>query len=208
MNPILAGMLVALTMTVSVGPGLVMYFQATVNRGFAAGLSVLSGLWISDFGFITISLLGISRLLNTVHNQHIAAIACSTALVVFGLTQWIKKPAALAGSGPHRGLGQKTSLATGFLSGFMINSSNPFVFVFWMTLVSLAGVNFGVRTQSFYAFFIGLIACGLIFDISKCFIFSKITVYFNPIVLTRINRIAGSVVMAGAIAIICKSFVF
>ena len=37
MNPLLAGLLVALLMTLGIGPSLLLYFQATIQRGFLAG---------------------------------------------------------------------------------------------------------------------------------------------------------------------------
>ncbi len=207
MSHFFAGMLVALSMTLSVGPGLMLYFQASMSRGFTAGLAVLSGLWISDLGFIAISFLGISQLFSTARIQHIAALMCAAILVVFGLIQWIKRPASSIQQTPADTTRKKQRLVKGFLSGFLLNSSNPFALVFWMTLVGIAGVHFGMRTQSFYAFFTGLISCAMIFDTTKCFVFSKITVRINYGVLTWINRIAGSAIMVSAILIVCKSFI-
>lgn len=199
-------MLVAVTMTCSVGPGLMLYFQASVCRGFVAGLAVLSGLWISDLSIITVSYFGIFQILKTVHNQPIAAIVSSSILAGFGLAQWTKKPNAAFLSTRSGSGAIQFNLLKGFFSGFLVNSCNPFVYAFWMTLLGIAGVNFGMRTRSFFFFFIGLVSCAMFFDTTKCFIFSKLTFHFNSTVLPWINRVVGSALILAAAVIVYKSF--
>jgi threonine/homoserine/homoserine lactone efflux protein len=206
MNPFFYGMLVAGTMTCSVGPGLMLYLQASVSRGFVSGLAVLSGLWTSDLAIITVSWFGIMQILKTVHNQRIAALVSAIVLVGFGFLQWIKSPGVDSQSTPGGPAAVQPKLLKGFLSGFLINSCNPFVFAFWTTVVGIAGVNFGMRTQSFFVFFIGLVSCAIVFDTTKCFIFSRITFYFNSTVLLWINRVVGSALILAAAVIVYKSF--
>ncbi len=206
MNPFFAGSLVALTMTLSVGPGLLLYFQACVRSGFVAGMAVLLGLWVSDTAIISITVLGCTQFLTKVNNQRWASVVCAVILFVFGLTQWIRKPAVTV---PMNGIGtmeQQPKLFRGFISGFLINSSNPFVYVFWMTVVGIAGVNFCMRTQPFFIFFIGLFSCALTFDTTKCFIFSRVKVYFKPALIVIVNRIAGTALIVAAIVVVSKAF--
>jgi threonine/homoserine/homoserine lactone efflux protein len=204
-NPIVVGVLTALTMTLGVGPGLLLYFQASVSRGFFSGLAVLSGLWVSDFCFIAIGFFGVAPLLTSISHQRTGAFVCAGILFIFGLVQLAKKPISLnqSASGQER---KNKKVLKGFLAGFLINSSNPFVLVFWMTLMGFAGVNFGVKTLSFYAFFIGLISFALFFDITKCFIFSKISIHLNPSILGWIQRIAGVALILAAVFVLGKTF--
>jgi threonine/homoserine/homoserine lactone efflux protein len=208
MNPFFYGMLVAVTMACSVGPGLILYFQAAVNRGFVSGLAVLAGLWASDLTIITVSWFGVMELLKNMHNQQIAAVVGATVLVGFGLMQWIKNPAVVPQSKAEETAAVRPKKLKGFLSGFFINSCNPFIYAFWTTIVGIAGVNFGMRTRSFFAFFIGLVSCAMLFDATKCFIFSKIKVRFNSIVLKWVNRVVGSALILAAAGILYKSFFF
>lgn len=199
-------MLVAVTMACSVGPGLMLYFQAAVNRGFVSGLAVLAGLWASDLSIITVSWFGVMELLKNMHNQRIAAVVGATVLVGFGLLQWIKSPAVVPQSTVVSPAAVRPRVLKGFFSGFFINSFNPFIYAFWTTVVGIAGVNFGMRTGSFFVFFIGLVSCAMLFDATKCFIFSKITFRFNSAVLNWINRVVGSALILAAGVMIYKSF--
>jgi len=201
-----SGMLVALTMTLSVGPGLLLYFQACIRNGFVAGMAVLFGLWVSDISIISITIFGYTQFIATINNQRIVAILCAIILLLFGVVQWIKKPSLALQANLTETSGQKTKLLKGLISGFLINTSNPFVYVFWMTLVGIVSVDFGTRTQPFFIFFTGLFSSACAFDTIKCFTFSKVKIYFKPAQLTWVNRIAGSGLVVAAIVIASKAF--
>jgi L-lysine exporter family protein LysE/ArgO len=206
-NPLLAGLLVALLMTLGIGPSLLLYFQATIQRGFIAGLAVLSGIWVSDIGFVFVNYLGISQIFNTVPHQRIAATISASVLLVLGSMQWIRKPAPVGCPNFPPPEAPRLQHSRGFLSGFIVNSSNPLLLAYWMTLIGMTGANFGFRTDSFYSFLAGIFLGEVLCDTAKCFAFSRIRVRVNPLLAAWINRIAGSAMMVAAIAIVCKSFV-
>jgi threonine/homoserine/homoserine lactone efflux protein len=206
MNPFLAGMLVALPMTLGVGPSLLLYLQATMQRGFYAGLSVLSGIWLSDIGFVFVNYLGISHFFSCAPNQRIAAGVSASVMLIFGSLQWVRKPAPVGCSAVSAPAPRERSKATrDFFSGLIINSSNPMLLAYWVTLVGLTGANFGFRTHSFYLFLSGIFLGEILCDTAKCFLFSRITVHFNTAVLTWTNRVAGSALIIAAVVIVCKS---
>lgn len=101
----------------------------------------------------------------------------------------------------------RSKVGRGFLSGFIVNSTNPLLFAYWMTLIGLTGANFGLGTGSSRSFLAGIFLGELLCDTVKCFAFSRICVHFNSTVLLWTNRIAGSAMMAGAVFIVCKSFI-
>jgi len=210
MSPFLTGLLMALPITLGVGPSLVLYFQATLHRGFNAGLAVLSGIWVSDIGFIFINYFGISHIFIAPANHRIAAIASAAILLVFGFVQWVSKPATVACTGTMPAALPRARFKTtrDFLSGFIVNTSNPLLLAYWITLIGLTGANFGFKTASSYSFLAGIFLGEIFCDTAKCLAFSRINVRFNPRALAWVNRIAGSAMMLGAVVIVCKSFVF
>lgn len=215
MNPFIAGMLVAFPMTLGVGPSLVLYFQATIQRGFGAGLAVLSGIWVSDIGFIFINYLGISHIFTTVSNQRIGAVASAAVLLVLGCVQWVKKPVPIPcsndssapGAQSRAKLRAKPKVTRDFLSGFVVNSSNPALLAYWITLIGLTGANFGFKTHSSYSFLAGIFLGELLCDTAKCLAFSRINLRLNSRLHSWVNRLAGSALIVAAAGIVLKSFV-
>ena len=95
----------------------------------------------------------------------------------------------------------------GFLSGFAVNMTNPFVFIFWMTLMSIATLNFGFRTYSFFIYFAGVVGTALCLDITKSYLFSRIKTGMKAKVMAWINHGIGTVLASAGIMIICRSLV-
>jgi threonine/homoserine/homoserine lactone efflux protein len=200
-------MLTAFIMAVGVGPGMLINFHTSLRRGFVAGLSVVTGLYLSDATFIAINYFGVPQLIKSFHHQRIAGIACGAVLCVVGISMVLKKSfgiAVPAGSGPAP---ETAGLFKGFMSGFAVNMANPFVFIFWMTLMSIATLNFGFRTHPFFTYFAGVIGTALCLDITKSYLFSRIKTGIKARVMARINHGIGAILASAGIIIICRSFV-
>jgi threonine/homoserine/homoserine lactone efflux protein len=205
--PIVKGILTALIMTVGVGPGMVLNLHTSLRRGFIGGLSVVCGLYISDGIFIAVNYFGVINLIKSFHHQRIGGIVCGAILCVIGVSMVVKKASDLAlrpAAGQTPGA---ASLAKGFLSGFMVNITNPFVFVFWITLMSIATLNFGFRTYSFNVYFSTVIGAALSLDVTKSFLFSRIKTGLKASVMRRINQGMGGALACAGIVIICRSMV-
>ena len=201
------GMLTAFIMTVSVGPGMLINLHTSLRKGFIAGLSVVTGLYLSDGIFITINYFGVSHLIKAFHHQRIAGIACGAVLCIFGISMVLKKSFEITVSAGKVPVPENMGLFKGFISGFAVNMANPFVFLFWMTLMSIATLNFGFRTNAFFAFFAGVIGTALCLDISKSYLFSRIKTGIKSKVMARINHGIGTVLASAGIIIICRSIV-
>jgi threonine/homoserine/homoserine lactone efflux protein len=205
--PIAKGIVTALIMTVGVGPGMMINFHTSLRRGFIAGLSVVFGLYLSDGIFIAINYFGVINLVQSFHHQRIGGIICGAVLCVIGGSMVLKKASGLV---LQPNMGQPppaASFVKGFLSGFMVNISNPFVFVFWITLMSIATLNFGFRTYPFHVYFSTVIGTALCLDITKSFLFSRIKTGLKAQVMTRINQGMGAVLSCAGIVIICRSMI-
>lgn len=205
MFPFIKGVLLALTMAFGIGPGLILYFKASVKNGFWAGYAVILGLYLSDFIFITISYFGVSQLILTVEHQHFAGVVGGFLLMIFGLVMVLKKPTDIKEPSGTYTPRTRNIVLGGFLSGFFINSMNVFVLLSWMTIIGVAGIHFGVHTRPFFHFFIGLFGAIIFLDLTKCLLFSRINKVFDTRVLGVINRCAGGALVAVALVLIGKS---
>jgi threonine/homoserine/homoserine lactone efflux protein len=198
MMAFLAGMLVSLSLAVSVGPGLALQFQACVQRGFTAGMAVVSARYLSDIALLCMSYVGILQVITSSRNQFYCGIAGSIACIAFGLTFILKKGNFTFSPVDLPTYKSPKSFFSYFFASLAINTMNPFVALFWIGLVALANGNFGIHAPNFFYFFSGLLSTALMFDITKCILFSQIKLRLKPRYFRWINRLTGyALILAG-----------
>jgi threonine/homoserine/homoserine lactone efflux protein len=199
-----AGMVVSLSLALSVGPGVALQFQASVQRGFFAGMTVVAARFISDIALLVLSYIGVLQVIASARNQMIGGIAGGAACLAFGLVFLFKKsnytfsPVELPTyKGPK-------SVFSYFFASLLVNTMNPFVALYWMGLVALAGTNFGVRSGPFFLFFSGLLTSAFGFDVLKCYLFSRIQMRFKPRYFRWLNRFTGAILLVAGLALLGK----
>lgn len=204
MIAVLKGALVALSLTLGFGPGLIVQFEASINRGFRAGASVISGLYASDVFLVSLCYLGFTRFLQQQEYKLAMGIVGGLIIIIFGISLLIKRVKFNLTPRARTITTRSTHLAQYFMKGFMINITNPFAIVFWLGILSIAGTNFGIYTSSFYVFFIALFVIAICCDLVKVFCFSRVKQFFTPGIVTWINRAMGSILVIIGIVIITK----
>jgi threonine/homoserine/homoserine lactone efflux protein len=201
------GIFTAIVMTIGVGPGMLINFHTSMRKGFFSGLSVVAGLYASDLTFIAVNYFGVFRIAKSFSHQNTGALVCGLLLCTFGIVMAFKKPRAIEACGKSAYDCSAASFFKDFLSGFIVNISNPFVFVFWMTLMGIASLNFGFRTGAFHIYFLTVICAALSLDITKSWLFSRIGTGIKENVMKIINITTGTVLASAGIAIICRSII-
>jgi threonine/homoserine/homoserine lactone efflux protein len=205
MDAFIKGMLVSLAITLSIGPGLALQFQASVQRGFKAGFAVMGGRYLSDLSLLFLSYLGILQVVTNSNNRYICGMVGGAALVGFGVCFFMKKTKTALASSSISSLKGPETLYSYFFSSFTINTMNPVVCVFWIGLVAITGANYGLHTQSMVDFFVGLLIAAVGVDLLKCYFFSKINLVLTSSFLGLINRVTGGVLTVAGIGVILKS---
>lgn len=135
MNLILDGLLLGLTLAILLGPIFVALTQTGIQRGVRAGLSVGTGIWISDILVIVTAYFFIKEIDEIAQNksfhQWMGWIG-GLILIIFGIISLVKKPK----------LDEKIpafnakSYAGYWTKGFAVNFFNPFTFVFWISVMT------------------------------------------------------------------------
>jgi len=200
----LAGMLVSLSLALSVGPGLALQFQACVQRGFFGGMAVIFARYLSDVALLCLSYVGVLQVVASSRNQFYGGIAGSIACIGFGLVFLLKKSNYIFSPVSLPTYKNPESFFSYFFASLVINTMNPFVVLFWMGLVALASGNFGIHTRSFFFFFSGLIITAMAFDLLKCILFSQIKLRLKPRYFRWVNRFTGIALLVAGISFLGK----
>ena len=205
MLPFIKGSLLALTMCLNVGPGLVLQFKASLNRGFWSGAAVVAGLYFTNITILTVSSLGLGRFLNLENNMKAAGLIGGVLLIIFGtvmLVRHVRSPESYTnGNGSYR-TGDRWFF---MLKGMGMNISNPFNVIFWLGMVGLASSQFGAGSSAFLQFFTGLFVTAVTVDMLKCYMFSKAGHFLRESTLNKINHAMGILLMILGAGIIVRT---
>ncbi len=188
-----------LILAASPGPGVCATVARALASGFPPALTVICGIVLGDIIFLLFASFGLSMAAQTLGSLFFIVKICGAAYLIFlGLRIWLKE-STLAISEYN----QSTKARWGnFTSGLVITLSNPKVILFYcgflptfldlsvLTLIDLAIIVFIVTT---------VLACVLA---TYAFLASRARQMFaNQKVARRLNRAAGSVMIATGIAI-------
>jgi threonine/homoserine/homoserine lactone efflux protein len=189
MNPFLQGIVMGFTITLSIGPGFVALFQTSVMRGVKAGFVLATGILMSDLMLISISYFGLSNLIIT-GNQKIMGIIAGIILIISGsFSVWGKPVVAHQKAKNLPDLSSRLPVL--FLKGFLLNIANPFVLIFWIGIMGFAGSKYGMHSQGFFIFFLGLISTAFSSDLMKCYLSGFLKKALSSATIIIINRVMG-----------------
>ena len=183
------GMLLGLSLSFMVGPLLFAIVQASLERGFRAGLALASGIWTSDAMYILLVSTGVDAIeaLTELPNFRFwAGLAGGCILMLFGLGTLVRRqvPAgdttettadrvldALDGPEPqgvaHNWM--RWGLPGYWLRGFLLNTINPFTVFFWLGIASAVIIpNHWIPGQTF-TFFGGMLSSLIATDVLKAY---------------------------------------
>lgn len=125
---------IGLSLALIVGPLLITIMDATVNHGSKAGYMVALGIWISDVIIAGMSLFFIYELEPFIHayeTKMSLGIAGAIILIALGISTWRRQHAAERQIVINKRLQKRNFVWRGFL----VNTVNPFTFIFWIGMV-------------------------------------------------------------------------
>jgi len=135
MSYIIEGIWLGLFLAISLGPIFVTLTQASLEKGASAGFAVGFGVWVSDIIILAISLIMINEISETISStsfQFWLGISGASILLIYGIMLLITK---VEPTEPQAMLSLK-SFGSFWMKGFLINTVNPFTFVFWLGVLS------------------------------------------------------------------------
>jgi threonine/homoserine/homoserine lactone efflux protein len=200
------GILLGLVLSITLGPAFFTIIQTSIDRGFKSAFLIAIGVATSDLFIISISYLGLSAVIESGKNQIYAGIVGGVILVMYGVYTFFKKPEILKRrSSRNTGVARETKPITFLAKGFFLNIANPFIILFWLTIIGYISqiAEYGKLEETATVFLSGTILTVFSMDVLKSFIGYKIKKYLRPRIQLLINRIVGfSLVVFGIILII------
>ena len=208
---IISGLTLVVFLAISVGPVIFAIIKQSITNGRKGGYAFVAGVSSSDVAIVLVC-----NLLNTVFQKAIdnkvtIGVAGSIFLIAVGIYTLFFKKATVANevSNVPKQF-RKRELLGIYISGFLMNTLNPAVFIFW--LAATAKIHAQAETQMYplafiYTVFIVCLLFVLTTDVAKVLLAGKIRDKLTTRNILIINKISG-LILIGFGAVLIWSLVF
>ncbi len=207
MSLILQGILLGLTLAILLGPIFVTLTQLAIEKGARAGMVASSGVWVSDFIIITICFLFVQKvntLVQDVTFTYWMGLLGGFILIVFGIGAFLKESTIEFKKTKH----STNDYISFWTKGFLVNTVNPFTFVFWIGVISTYIIKEKITNIEAIIFFTSIMSVIMITDTLKVFLAKMIRNKLRQEHFNIFTRIAGVGLIIFGIVLLAKSQVF
>ena len=193
-HPLFEGIILGITVSISIGPALVALLQTSIKHGIKTGIFLALGIFTSDLIVVFGAYFGASQIITNPTNHIIFGLIGGIVLIIFGVFSIAKKVnlneqvEAISEIKINR-----PSLIRYYFKGFILNMANPFLWGFWITSVLAISSSYRGNQLAIILFFSGTLGTILLTDITKSVLANKIKVASNPYVRLWMNRIVGAI---------------
>ena len=197
---LIKGITLGFLLSISVGPVIFSIIKQSLNNGHRGGFVFVAGVSLSDIALVVISN-GFTELFTSISSHRLQiGIAGSIFLVCMGIYFLFFKKVQVNEQGQQvMAFFRKRDYAKIFLSGFLMNTLNPAVFLFWIT-TSTTFIDHSIRER--IVLFTTCLFFVLSADISKVMLAGKIRNRLTPHNIHLINRLNGIILVGFGLALI------
>ncbi len=219
------GMLLGLSLSFLVGPLLFAVVEASLERGFRAGIALAAGIWLSDIAYMLVIYRWVDALNPIAEAPYFrfwVGLIGSLVLLSLGGRALMKKSAPVAdhyhSSGDRlldvldrpeppglQNNWRRWGYLGYFLRGFLVNALNPFTVFFWFGLASAFVVSNAWRPSEVLAFFSGMIVVLIATDTLKAYAAKRIRQLLQARHLLRIQQGIGAVLIGFGMVLLMQT---
>ena len=187
------------------GPAFFALIQTGIYRGFISGLFLAFGIFLNDLLIVGLSIFGTATLSRSINDYSLVGIIGGVLLIIFGIFTY-RKEIDLEDA-ETKGL-LKAPHAFEFIGkGFLLNAVNPFVWIFWLSIIIGINARFSGDASKLVLFFTGTLLVVFITDITKTFAASRLKKFVNDKFLILINKIAGIAIVGFGVFLMIRTLI-
>jgi threonine/homoserine/homoserine lactone efflux protein len=199
---ILKGLALGIVLALSVGPIIFTIIKQSITVGHKGGFCFVAGVWLSDIILVILSNVFTEWVTRMLKYQKMIGYGGSTFLIAMGIYFFFFKKVHLKSTG---GPEHTDHLSTGemiriFASGFIINTLNPGVLIFWLGNATVLALTHTLRERITIFSVCLLINMGA--DVGKVMMAGNLRKKLTVHNLSIINKISGAILMAFGIALL------
>jgi threonine/homoserine/homoserine lactone efflux protein len=197
--PILKGLLLGLILSISIGPVIFAIIKQSLTNGHKAGYAFVVGVSLSDLSILFICNVFTSFFALALTHKATIAMAGAGFLFLLGLYTLLFKEITIENIGTDEEKKTRFRDLLGiFVSGFLMNTLNPSVFLFWFAwtaAISSDAAETNSPTMHKIIVFGTCLIFVLISDLTKVYLAKKLRPKLTNKSLVWINKIAGIIIL-------------
>lgn len=199
-EPFLKGLLLGLILSISIGPVIFAIIKQSLTNGKRSGYAFVAGVSSSDIILLFVCNFFTSLFNLVLNHKSSIALAGALFLLLMGLYTLFFKKLKLENmgvDGVHKTLGIK-DLVSSYFSGFLMNTLNPSVFLFWFAWTAAINTSADETPNPIQFKLIVFGTCLgfiLLSDLIKVFLAGKLRPRLTEKNLVWINRISGMIIL-------------
>ena len=206
-DPILKGLLLGFILSISIGPVIFAIIKQSLTNGKRSGYAFVAGVSSSDFVLLFICNFFTSLFNLVLNHKSTIALAGAGFLLLMGLYTLFFKKLKLENMGTD-GVNKKVSikdLISSYFSGFLMNTLNPSVFLFWFAWTAAINTSADDTSNPIQYKLIVFGTClgfVLVSDLVKVFLAGKLRPRLTEKSLLWINRVSGMIILIFSAALL------
>ncbi|HKP32544.1 MAG TPA: LysE family transporter [Chitinophagaceae bacterium] len=200
-DALLKGLLLGFFLALSVGPVIFTIIKQSLNNGREGGFSFIAGVWASDILLVILSN-AFSEIVSTMleYKKTIGYVG-SIFLLGMGIYFVFFKKVTFRKDAEGKSLRfRKRDFAKIFTSGFIINTLNPSVMLFW--LVNATAFSISHSWNHRMLIFTVCLLVNMIADVAKVLLAGKLRNKLTLHNLSIINKVSGSILIGFALVLL------
>jgi threonine/homoserine/homoserine lactone efflux protein len=203
MHPLLEGMILGFTLAIMLGPAMFSLIQTSIHRGLYRGMLLAAGIFLSDLSLVVLCYLGAVQVIGNDRNYLMFGIIGGIILIAFGIVTFLRK-VHITDNNNLIDVKMPGPL-TYIFKGFFLNFANPFVWLFWVSVMVTVSSGYGTDSWSIKTFFAGSLLTIFTTDILKVIVASKLKRYMKPRLLIMVNHAVGIMLVLFGIYLLIKT---
>ena len=206
-DPILKGVLLGFILSISIGPVIFAIIKQSLTNGKRSGYAFVAGVSSSDFILLFICNFFTSLFNLVLSHKSTIALAGAGFLFLMGLYTLFFKKMKLENmgiDGAHKTVSIKNLLSS-YFSGFLMNTLNPSVFLFWFAWTAAINTSADDTPNPIQYKLIVFGTClgfVLLSDLIKVFLAGKLRPRLTEKNLLWINRVSGMIILIFSAALL------
>jgi len=206
LEALLKGLGIGFFLILSVGPVIFTVIKQSINNGKEGGMAFVIGVWISDFFLVAVSNVFSEWVAALLKFERVIGYVGSGFLISMGLYYVFLKKVVIKEAGAPVLKFSKKEFVKISVSGFLINTLNPSIILFWLTSATAFAVTHTLHQR--IIIFTTCLSINILADIGKVLLAEKLRPRLTGHNLGIINKISGSILVVFGLALLWGAYFY